>query len=128
VNSSQFTYGGNFTYLDDDNAGNMRTYYETGLDKIYTNTNIGTVDYVNGVIVLKNFLPVAYDGLYITLDVNPITQNFIPVRNQILLISDSIVTVYDDTSGKELAKVSTVSTIGETTATNETAIATVTSY
>jgi len=44
------------------------------------------------------------------------------------LISDSIVTVYDDTSGKELAKVSTVSTIGETTATNETAIATVTSY
>lgn len=128
VNSSQFTYGGNFTYLDDDNAGNMRTYYETGLDKIYTNTNIGTVDYVNGVIVLKNFLPVAYAGLYITLDVNPITQNFIPVRNQILLISDSIVTVYDDTSGKELAKVSTVSTIGETTATNETAIAAVTSY
>jgi hypothetical protein len=106
----------------------MRTYYENGLDKIYTNTNIGTVDYVNGVIVLKNFLPVAYDGLYITLDVNPITQNFIPVRNQILLISDSIVTVYDDTSGKELAKISTVSTIGETTATNETAIATVTSY
>ena len=37
-------------YFEDDGFGNLRTYYNSGSSKIYTNNNAGTVDYGTGKI------------------------------------------------------------------------------
>ncbi|WLW37029.1 baseplate wedge protein [Synechococcus phage S-MS29] len=35
-------------YFEDDGYGNLKTYYNSGNRKVYTNENAGTVDYANG--------------------------------------------------------------------------------
>ena len=37
-------------YFEDDGFGNLRTYYNSGSSKIYTNNGAGTVDYSTGKI------------------------------------------------------------------------------
>ena len=129
VTSSRFTLNGEAnSFIDDDAGGNIRTYYTSGIDKIYTNVTAGTVNYETGKIVLNAFVPTAYVGSYISINVNPVIQNFAPVRNQILLISGASIKVFDDETYKELAAINSVSTIGESTATFETGLAPVTTY
>ena len=129
VTSSRFTLNGEAnSFIDDDAGGNIRTYYTSGADRIYTNVTAGTVNYETGKIVLNAFVPTAYVGSYISINVNPVIQNFAPVRNQILLISGASIKVFDDETYKELAAINSVSTIGESTATFETGLAPVTTY
>jgi len=129
VTSSRFTLNGEAnSFIDDDAGGNIRTYYTSGADRIYTNVTAGTVNYETGKIVLNAFIPTAYVGSYISINVNPVAQNFAPVRNQILLISGASIKVFDDETYKELAAINSVSTIGLTARTFETGLAPVTTY
>ena len=129
VTSSRFTLNGEAnSFIDDDAGGNIRTYYTSGADRIYTNDAAGTVNYETGKIVLNAFIPTAYVGSYISINVNPVVQNFAPVRNQILLISGASIKVFDDETYKELAAINSVSTIGLTARTSETGLAPVTTY
>lgn len=128
VSSTEFTLDGLSSFIDDDNDGNIRIYYMSGATKIYTNLKAGTVDYDTGKIVLTAFLPTTYVGSYISITVNPATQNFTPIRNQILLISGASIKVFDDATDRLLASVATISTVGQTTTTNETGLAPVTVY
>ena len=42
-------------YLDDDEVGNVRLfYYDSNYDKVFINSSIGTVDYANGIVNIKN--------------------------------------------------------------------------
>lgn len=79
--------------LVDNNFANLRTYYyaNTG-EKIVVNTNIGTIDYVNGKIVLNSFKAINvvpnqyYANNVVTFNALPENEIITPLRNRILSI------------------------------------------
>jgi hypothetical protein len=110
-------YDGYTCYLDDNGFGTVRIYYRSGvglLGRVYVNYNAGTVDYDTGTVVLTNFRPTSYTGDSISIIVAPLQPNIVPVRNQIILMSQSEINIIDDITGKTLTSVSSVETIGQT--------------
>jgi len=91
VESTGFTITGNSNgehFLDDDGEGNIRTYYFVGTTKTYETANIGTINYSTGEIVLSSFNIASAtnsDGT-ITITVIPNSNDIVPVRNQVLEI------------------------------------------
>jgi len=75
INSGQFITTDRpdvIQYFEDDGFGNLRTYYNSGSSKIYTNNEAGTVDYSSGKIC---FGPVS-----ITEPVNQLPVQIIPTN------------------------------------------------
>lgn len=117
VTSSSFTYLDKTSYFDDNGFGVIRAYYPSTvgrLGRVYTNYAAGTMDYDNGIAYINNFLPSDYFGEHISLIAAPTSPNITPVRNQILLMSESVVNIIDDSTGKTVATASNVETIGQT--------------
>jgi hypothetical protein len=117
VTSSSFEYAGKTSYFDDNGFGTLRIYYPSTagrLGRVYTNYNAGTIDYDTGSITVTNFVPTSYTGEAISIIAAPLNPNITPVRNQILLISQSEVNVIDDNSNLTLATASNVETVGQT--------------
>jgi hypothetical protein len=117
VTSSSFVYSGQTSYFDDNGFGTLRIYYSSAtgqLGRIYTNYNIGTIDYDQGIVYINSFLPTSYSGSTLSIIAAPLSPNITPVRNQILLMSQSVVNIIDDKSGKVVATASNVETIGQT--------------
>jgi hypothetical protein len=117
LTSSSFVYEGYNCYLDDNGFGTVRIYYRSGvgrLGRVYVNYDAGTVDYDTGTVVLTNFRPTSYSGESISIIVAPLQPNIIPVRNQIILMSQSEINIIDDITGRTLTSVSSVETIGQT--------------
>ena len=75
-------------FMDDDGSGNLRAYSLVGgTTRTYLDTNIGTIDYTNGTLIL--------DSINITSSTNtggiivttiPNSNDVVPVRNQLLEI------------------------------------------
>ena len=95
VSSTGFKISGDDTnehFLDDDGAGNVRTYYLSGTTRIYTDSSYGTIDYTTGEIILTsaNITSVSnVDGATSTqvrVTVTPNSNDIVPVRNQVLSI------------------------------------------
>lgn len=124
VNSSTFTYKGfTDTRFDDDAFGNLRTYYvDTSGVRIYTNRLAGTINYNTGLITINNLLITDYTGNGIELTVDPDANDIDLVRNQIILIKDAKINLYDNNLKRVVATTSNVSTQGETTSITEDAI------
>lgn len=117
VTSSSFTYDGQESFFDDNGFGTLRTYYRSGagrLGRVYNNFSAGTIDYAQGIVYVNSFLPSAYSGSVLSVFAAPISPNINPVRNQILLISQTRVDVVDDKTNKTVATASNVETIGQT--------------
>ena len=97
LSTTGFTISGNTNtlYLDDDGAGNVQTYYLVGGTKTYVDKEVGTIDYTTGKIALTdiNITAVSNASGTITLTVNPSSNDIVPVRNQILEIDTSNMTV-----------------------------------
>lgn len=80
----------------DNNYGKLRSYYylNTG-EKVIVNGDAGTVDYLNGEIILKELTPIEvteneyYDNNILALNTLPSNQVIGPVRNRILSIDIS---------------------------------------
>ena len=69
--------------------GTLRLYYNsTSLSKVILNSNIGTIDYVNGIITLNNFNPVGVDNTLgqLVISVNPTTTIVSSTYNRIITI------------------------------------------
>jgi hypothetical protein len=109
-------------YLDDDGAGNVRSYFleEGSSTKVYVNNNQGAIDYATGKIIIDqlNITGTVLDNnaveLYVTLNSNDIVS----VRNVLLMISeDDIVvnTIIDKVATGE----SSAGTEYQTTSSNE---------
>ena len=87
LTSEAYTY-----YLEDDGAGLVNAYYISGAAKVYKTPSVGTIDYTTGDVVLTkmNFATVGdVDGAtstVIRLTVQPASNDIVPVRNQILQI------------------------------------------
>ena len=117
VSSSSFQYSGQESYFDDNGFGTLRIYYRSAagrLGRVYTNFNAGTIDYITGSITIERFVPESYTGDAITVIAAPTNRNITPIRNQILLISQSEVNVIDDETGITLASATNVETVGQT--------------
>jgi hypothetical protein len=117
MTSSSFTFLDNTTYFDDDGYGYVRSYYSSGsgyLHRVYTNTNIGSINYDTGQVVIDNFLPSAYEGSGISIIVAPVSPNVMPIKNQILLLSQCQIDILDENSERIVASYSNIETIGQT--------------
>ena len=104
VESGGFFLAGNTNvqYIDDDGAGNIRTFYLLGgTTKTVTNAQAGTINYNTGQIVLTSFnissVQAASGNLEVTL--KPDSNDVVPVRDQIVEIdvANSNITVTADT-------------------------------
>lgn len=96
VNSTQFTFNGFISFLDDDGEGNVRIYrFNESRQKTIIISNAGTVDYDSGSIAIENFSPSAYAGIEMKVSMTPDRLDIIPVREQILIMNenDSIITL-----------------------------------
>jgi hypothetical protein len=93
-------------YLDDDGEGNVRLYYlNTNFDKIIVNPTIGTIDYNNGIIVVRNLTLTGLDGGRFEFLVKPDSYDVVSALNQIVQISPAELTVTsiaDNTSSGDL--------------------------
>ena len=112
VESGGFFLAGNtnLQYIDDDGAGNVRTFYLLGgTTKTVTNAQAGTINYNTGQIVLTSFnissVQAASGNLEVTL--KPDSNDVVPVRNQVIEI--------DTVSSVTSAEIDTFAT-GEATA------------
>jgi hypothetical protein len=118
LTSSQFEHAGFNSYFDDNGYGTLRIYHTTGVGgistRLYTNTTAGTIDYETGSVTISNFVPGSISGSELSIVVAPVNPNIIPIRNQILLMSQTIVNVIDDNTNNIVAVSSNVDTIGQT--------------
>ena len=112
VESGGFFLAGNTNvqYIDDDGAGNIRTFYLLGgTTKTVTNAQAGTINYNTGQIGLTSFnissVQAASGNLEVTL--KPDSNDVVPVRNQVIEI--------DTVSSVTSAEIDTFAT-GEATA------------
>ena len=102
LSSTGFTITGdaNTYYLEDDGVGVVNAYYISGAAKIYlTSGAVGTIDYTTGDIVLTklNVGTVGQvdgiDSTSIRLTIKPASNDVVPVRNQILQIDTTNLSV-----------------------------------
>lgn len=114
VGSSKFTYEGNpNSYFDDDGLGNLRIYVASlsGV-RTYVNRTAGTVDYINGTIIINSLLITAFEGDAITISAIPDKQDIDAIRNQLILIKDASLTLFNTRTKTNVSLVSDISTQG----------------
>ena len=102
LSSTGFTITGdsNTYYLEDDGAGIVSAYYISGAGKVYlTSGSVGTIDYTTGDVVLTliNFGSIGQvdgiDSTSLRITVVPSSNDVVPVRNQILQIDTTNLSV-----------------------------------
>ena len=73
----------------------VRTYYLVGSTRTYVDTSAGTIDYDSGEVVLTslNITSVSNSDGTITLTTIPLSNDIVPVRNQILEIDSTNMSV-----------------------------------
>jgi len=102
ITSNRFTYLGYDNCYLEDNAGLLRIYRLEATGNIGVLNNAGTVNYDTGKVVITNFAPSAFfDGTSkLKLTATPKNKDILPLRNQILTIRDTdiSVTMVDDNS------------------------------
>ena len=107
IDSTQFSHYDDDTILRtscalQDSNGTMQVYRTSGADKIVVANNVGTVTYASGKIALSNFKPIIItDGTAnVSVTVALASSDITPQREQILLISNSDITItMSDTAG-----------------------------
>ena len=104
----------------------MRIYYLANRARIYLEKDIGTVDYNTGQINLKGLIASGY-GTDLAVIAKLVAFNINPVRNQVLLISGTVIDVINDDTNLRESRIN-ATTLGTSTTMNETYLLTLTSY
>ena len=127
LSSSSFTYAGRTgCFLDDNGYGIVSIYYiDTNLNRSYVNTDVGTINYATGTIVLNSLLITAYAGNELAVNGAPEKNDVFSTTNQVVLIADASIKIVDDASDVLETQVNTVTTSGETTTTLSTGVTSV---
>jgi len=107
LSSTGFKIAGNNNemFLDDDGLGNVRVYYLVSGIKTIQNATQGAIDYSTGQVTLNSLTVASISNVRgvastkIEITVPPISNDVVPVRDQILEIdvSNSIINVSEDT-------------------------------
>ena len=114
ISSTGFTFNGQTTFIDDDGFGILRLYY-LGDNNIrqYVSNDAGTVNYATGLITLSNVNITSTSSIELT--AKPAINDINTVRNNILLLSGTSVTVVNNETGAVESRQSSVTTSGSTT-------------
>jgi hypothetical protein len=88
LESTAFSHSGYATcYIDDDRIGNISVYrFDANKNKLFVEKNLGTINYIDGVVEINDFAPTAYEGATINISALPDRLDIIPKREQILLM------------------------------------------
>lgn len=126
LNTSSFTYDGRSnSYMDDDGFGNVRIYYiDSAGVRVYTNRLAGTIDYSMGKVTLDNLLITGYTGDSIKVYVEPEISDIETIRDDIILISEATINMYDNNLKRITNTVNNVNTQGNTVGIEESGIQT----
>jgi hypothetical protein len=125
VSSTAFGYQSKVCYLNDDGKGAIRIYTAGPDDTaIYLDSNAGSVDYKTGLILLTSFLPDSFSGYELKLNVIPANYDIYPIRNQLLLLADSDITMIDNDTHSVLPAV-TIETLGTNTTADDSSVGTI---
>lgn len=93
-------------YLDDDGVGNMRLYYiGDSADKIIVNPSIGSVDYAQGIINIKNLHITAMADIDFEISIKPSSYDVVSAYTQIAEIARdhlTITAIADETANGDL--------------------------
>lgn len=93
-------------YLDDDGVGNMRLYYiGPSAEKIIVDPTIGTVDYANGIINIKNLHITAMADIDFEISIKPMSYDVVSAYTQIAEIARDHLTIRaipDETANGDL--------------------------
>jgi len=82
-------------YLDDDGRGNIRLYKRIGGVATYVQDKVGTINYTTGKIVINRIALSAIYGTELKFSVVPQSQNVVSQQQNILLFSDTNLTIYN---------------------------------
>ena len=94
LTSTQFTFNGFDSFVDDDGNGNVRIYrFNENRQKVIGVAVAGTVNYDTGLVEIENFQPSAYAGIELRFSITPDRLDIIPVREQILLMNQADATI-----------------------------------
>ena len=94
LESTQFTYNGFISYLDDDENGNVNIYrFNADKEKVNVVANAGTIDYTTGDVDINSFLPSAYADIELKVTCVPDRLDIIPVRQQVLVMNGTDATI-----------------------------------
>lgn len=95
ITSNSFTYAGLENCYLEENNGIMRVYQIVRSERIGVASNVGTVNYSTGTVVLSNFVPSAFEdgGSTLKLTAVPQDKDILPLRNQIIQIRDEDISV-----------------------------------
>lgn len=103
LTSSLYTQDGITLRLEDDGQGTIKSYQYISVDtkRVYENT-VGTIDYDTGIVVLNDFGPDSIEGSTFDITVTPTKNDITSVRNQIIVIenTDITVTMVDENLGQ----------------------------
>ena len=120
ISSTKFTFQGiEECAFDDDGFGNLRIFHIVDNARTYLNKFAGDIDYKNGTLTVKSFLPTAYEGSEISIYASPAGLDVQAIRSIILLIANAKVTVVNDTTSVIAAETVTATTTGVTTTTTD---------
>ena len=113
----------------DDKDGKIRVFRFVDGKKEILYDNQGSVDYLNGKIVLQSFNPSSYVGTSLDITINPEIQDVKPLREQVVLISESNLTLImqDVSSTKSGLITATQTTNSDTSSTNDSVVTSTTS-
>jgi hypothetical protein len=82
------------SYLDDDARGNIRLYYiNNNSEKVIVDPTIGTIEYENGRVVVRNLTIVALSDPIFEMQVKPESYDVVSALNQIVQISRELLQV-----------------------------------
>ena len=103
-----------------DKDGAIRVFKIVNGEKNIIYSNIGTINYLTGKIVLESFSPVTYDGTTLDLTIIPTSSDVTPLREQIVLISESNInlTMNDVASVRSNSTTSATTSSATTTSTS----------
>jgi len=95
VTSNEFSYAGYTQCYLEDNGGYIRVYRKVGTTNVAVASNIGTINYTTGTIVLTSFGPTAFadGGVQLRVTAIPAESDILPLRGQIINILDSDITL-----------------------------------
>jgi len=114
VTSNAFVHSGFTAFIEDSGFGILRIYYKSSNARVYLDKTAGTINYSTGKLTFTDFLPEQLPDGNVQVTVRPESPNIDPIRNQILLIAGSTAAIIDDTNGSVVARVNSVSTVGQT--------------
>lgn len=82
-------------FFDDDGYGNVRIFKQIGSKKVVINKKIGTIDYSNGLISIRNFAPQYLGSGQTSLKITVLPENkdIFSRRNQIITIDELSINV-----------------------------------